>query len=364
MGKETKQDLLYKITEQKLRSMIFGQEYFEGKPLPPENELASALDVSRVTLRKAMGLLLKDGLIVRVRGKGTFVRRAGAGAAAHGNPRLVGVLLPTLDSWHAVQLLQGIEQTLSDNGYHAAIGLSGHNREAESRILDEFRELGVCGMLIYPSQHEKYNESILRLVLQRFPVVMVDRYLKGIDAPCVCSDNWDGAYRAAAHLLELGHKKIAYITSPADGATSLEDRLAGYERAMADHQVPIDRRLCLSEQNGQPEADAASIAGFLVANRDVTAVIAAEPELGTAAFEAARRCGLAIPGSLSVIQFDERSLVGSCLAQGTFVRQDGALLGRTAAEQILKIIGSSAATPEKIVVPVDLVERGSTAPPK
>ncbi len=138
--------------------------------------------------------------------------------------------MPRLDNRFTANVVSGIESELSKNGYHLLFCKTHDSRELEKQKLKEMISLGVDGIVVYPVSDESYNEDILKLSLDRFPLVVVDRYLRGIETNCVCSDNLQGVYKATNHLIELGHRNIAYINSVIQ-TTSLEDRLNGYHSA-------------------------------------------------------------------------------------------------------------------------------------
>lgn len=138
-----------------------------------------------------------------------------------------------------------MESEISRHGYWLVLYTTDDSEQIETRTLKEMIELCVCGIIVYPVAREHYNEEILKLTLNRFPLVVVDRYLRGIETNCVCADNFDGARRAAAYLTELGHRKIGFISSNILPTTSMEDRLGGYERRLADHGIPAEKRLQL-----------------------------------------------------------------------------------------------------------------------
>src|SRR4051812_36921451 len=114
---------LYQMAEQKLREMLLEPDYASGCPLPPENELARTLNISRVTIRKAMDRLMEDRLIVRVRGKGTFARINKPAGAQPSSPtaRLVGTIMPMLAAQHEMQILHGIESALAEKGFYTVV---------------------------------------------------------------------------------------------------------------------------------------------------------------------------------------------------------------------------------------------------
>lgn len=121
------------------------------------------------------------------------------------------------------------------------------SRERELAMLKEAVQSGAKGIILFPVHGETYNEEVLRLTMEQYPVVVLDRYLRGVETNCVCSDNENGAYQAVSYLISKGHRRIGCISSPVLGTTSLEDRLHGYEQALADNLIPVDHAARLFE---------------------------------------------------------------------------------------------------------------------
>jgi len=142
-------------------------------------------------------------------------------------------------------LLNEIEAQVASKGASLIYARTHDSQEIEQNKLKELRQLGVKGIVIYPVDGESYNEEILRLHLADFPMVVIDRYLRGIETNCVYSDNLFGGYQATSHLLKLGHREIGFVSTISGGTTSIEDRLAGYEKASTEAgvQMRTDHRL-------------------------------------------------------------------------------------------------------------------------
>ena len=149
-------------------------------------------------------------------------------------------------------------------------------------------------MIIFPVYGEYYNERLLRLVLDHFPIVLVDRYLRGIPVCSVTTDNRKAAEELANHLIGLGHHRFAFITPPPAGTSSIEDRLLGVMAAIAEHELhfnteqDIIHAYCtlpgaLTPATQNVERDAESIRAYALNHPEVTAYVACEYPLGVLA---------------------------------------------------------------------------------
>ncbi|HZG74567.1 MAG TPA: GntR family transcriptional regulator [Paenibacillus sp.] len=337
-----------------------------GDRLPSENDLATRFNVSRITIKKAMDRLEEEGVAYRMQGKGSFVAdaRSGGKPVLYRSPSanadrdgLVALILPRVDNRFTSNLLKGVEAVLDEAGCRVLLCSAHDSPDRERMLLQEAVRLGVGGIIVYPADGERYNEEILRLTLADFPIVVIDRYLKGVETSCVCSDHRGGARQAVTHLLDLGHRRIAFLSTRPEGTTSLEDRLAGYEEALADRGVLPERGNLLFDMSEE------AVHAFLRERPDATAVFATHYVIGLRAMAAARRLGRRVPDDLSVVCFDDYEYSDLSVVPPTCVVQQEERIGREAASLALARMRDRALPRSKLVLPTELVVRASTAPP-
>ena len=319
-----------------------------------EKELAEQYGVSQITVKKALNALAEEGLLVRFRGKGTFVSAAGARepaaeAGAFSGKRTIAYIVPTMKTKVDQRLLDGIERYCAEAGYELMLRITRESQEEESNAIDHFRGRGVDGFIIFPVERESYNASILRLTLDRVPLVLIDRFMKEIRTYSVSSDNIGGVKEAVTDLIDRGHRSIAYVT-PLITNSATVDRAAGYESAHTEKGLPIDKRLwCVLtfETIAKGEAKDA-IARFLRENRDITAVFAVNAELARNAWEAMETLDPADRPEL--ISFDDPDLPGVA-----YIRQrEEEMCRHTVALLREQLEGTY--NPRRIVVPVQYVK--------
>jgi GntR family transcriptional regulator, arabinose operon transcriptional repressor len=346
-----------------------------GHRLPSENELAQQFGGSRITVKQAFSSLIEEGIVYRIQGRGTFVgentpsgttesalpgRSTASGdqeATLQANraavpPTIAFIIQSTLDSMVS-ELLLGIEETASEAGYRVLFMNARNSRERELRMLKEISVNGTAGTILFPVHGETYNEEVLRLTMERYPIVVIDRYLRGVDTNCVCSDNRGGAYQATVHLIRNGHRGIGCISSPVLGTTSLEDRLRGYEEALAEHQIPVDHGARLFDPT--PEA----IARFLKERGSLTALMVFDSVHGYHVMKAAEQLGIRIPRDLSLITFDDYQYPDLFRTPPTVIVQPFQQMGQEAVRLVLELIHNPQPERRRITLPVTLVERSS-----
>lgn len=265
-----------------------------GDRVPSEKELARKHGVSRITSMRALQNLERAGLVERIRGKGTFVARdvgpladLGDGERPPRSRRLtsrIAFLLPDASPAYGLELLNAIEERADENGLSLVLKRSRGEQEEEERAIDALVRSGsVDGLIVFPVNGEFYNASLLRLALAKSPLVLVDRYLKGIAASSVYTDNLAAARELTGYVLDSGHKHVAFVSSPPANTSSIEDRLHGYRAAFSQRGLGLDGQHLLTDLTcgfPNPEtripADHEAIRAFLESRESITGFVASE----------------------------------------------------------------------------------------
>ncbi|MCG8452007.1 MAG: GntR family transcriptional regulator [Spirochaetales bacterium] len=365
---------LYEIVYSGILSDIQNGTYPPGALLPPENEIAQVYDVSRITTKKALDMLVEQGLVHRIRGKGTFVQKEAptkSHAEALSTPSLLGFVLPDYSGQFACDLMRGVEAEATERGYLLVHQRSHGIQSVEEKIIDGLKAAGIQGLIVMPVHGENYSPSFLKLVLDQFPLVFVDRYLKGLPAPCVSSDNVHSARQMVDYLVELGHQKICFVSPPTANTSTLEDRIHGFEEGISRHGMVIDRDSQFIEvfstmpgKSGDENADidVNTIVEHLQNHPEITTLFASEYNIAHLCRVACRKLNLRIPEDLSIVCYDEPShSFGEHFF--THIRQDEELIGRKAVQVLLdKLSGQESVG--RNVVSSHLITGKSTSSPR
>ncbi|MEU8327592.1 LacI family DNA-binding transcriptional regulator [Micromonospora sp. NPDC048839] len=198
-------------------------------------------------------------------------------------------------------------------------------------------------------------------VQSRTPIVAIDP-VRGSTAHSVTADNLAGATTAVEHLLGLGHRRIGFIAGRASLAAAWS-REEGYRAALTDAGIPVDPTL-IGEGDFNPES-ATPLARALLQRADPpTAIFAASDGMALKVLEVAAELGLAVPGDLSVVGFDNIPESALTLPALTTVDQSMYQLGYEAARMLKSLVTGEWEGPRQVVLPTELVVRGSCAPPR
>src|SRR5262245_30182808 len=190
----------YRQIEEELRGQIHSGALRPGDRLPTEHELAAQYGVSRVTSRAALTGLAHEGLVQRVPRRGTIVAATAALSFGPARP-LIGWIQSSIDPAFGAGLLRGGERAARQAGYNLLLHLTGASLAEEERAIRDALAAGVAALALILQDGEKYNDEVLRLVLNRFPLVLMDRFLRGVECAGVQSDNVAGARAIVGELL-------------------------------------------------------------------------------------------------------------------------------------------------------------------
>jgi GntR family transcriptional regulator, arabinose operon transcriptional repressor len=367
---------LYQRIYQYLSEEIVSGRFRPGDRVPSEKELSEQFEVSRITSKKALEMLSDEGVIERVPGKGSFVAEAvpvasTASRTGRTNGRIIGFVMPDFGDPFGAILIRSIEQACNEIGYHVILRTTHDNADEEEKAIDRLLEIGVDGIIVLPVHGEYYNPLILRLVLDHFPLVFVDRHLRGLAASSVSTDNVMATQMAIDYLIEIGHRCISFVSFPLENTSTVEDRLAGFVRSHAEHGVVIDKSLILTDlgdtwQNTPATAVSGNverIRAHLAAHPNITAIFADEYTVVEYLREAALQLGRRIPEDLSVICFDS-PIQSAGPFPFTHLKQPEYEMGTQAVQMLYDQIANDNHEIKTANLPATLVLGKSTASPR
>lgn len=387
VNKEIATPLYSQIKMIMLQSIASG-EYKVGERIPSEIELAKKYGVSRITTKQALNELMQEGIVDRVAGKGTFVRRAVPfqndpyNSPVHPQPLQVrnvqsgsfGLIVPFMKDTYEIGIISGVEQELRDRDCRLIFRKTDNSIIEESKAIESLRNEGVQGLIIFPAEGMYCSEALLKLKLEQFPFVMVDRYYRGIECNYVVSDNFGGAYAAGEYLVRLGHKEFGLVGYQPELAVSINDRIQGFCQALADHGIPLPqgrkelsmiREQTYDRHTGQADPVAIqTVQAFLERNPQITAIFAINDYLAICILRAALQMGLSVPRDLSVMGFDNNILAANVEVPLTTVNQPKEEIGKSAARLLQRMIETENPATEHLVLPTELIVRASTASPR
>ncbi|HEU5140271.1 MAG TPA: LacI family DNA-binding transcriptional regulator [Bacillales bacterium] len=224
-------------------------------------------------------------------------------------------------------------------------GLESFEARARQRNVDGVLLLGV----------PRTDPDLLDLAQSRIPCMSIDLDLLGPTAGYLTSDNIGGAIKAIDHLVEMGHRDIAYI-SEFLGTKPGHDRLIGYQTALQNHGIPI-RSEWIESGNFTEESGHLATIKLLEKKERPTAIFCAGDMMAIGAMNALKEHRIKVGKDISIIGFDDISLLKYVTPRLTTIRQQKDIMGEKAADELLKLINNPNYFPSTFTIETELVVR-------
>ena len=345
--------------------------YRTGDRLPTEAQLQESCGVSRITVKKAMELLAKEGVIERFPGKGTFVRplEQPNNTQESSRGKVIGLVMSAFSSVFGQHFIQGVAEEANRLGYGLMLGTCYTSLKEEDALVEKMISNGVDGIISMAIHSESgINAGIVDCAMRGFPMVLADRYLEGMRLPYVGSDHTDAAFKATQYLFSLGHKHIGLISS-APTTTAITERESGYMKsyAMTQHQVYPSHLMpdIRSSMPGQKSLenirrDIERMKTYYRDNPEITALLCIDYNIMKICETAARESGLRIPEDLSLVCFDTPD-DGFAEYEYTHIRQPEQQIGIRAVQMLAQAMEGNR-EPQYLLLPTELRIGQSTCP--
>lgn len=328
---------------------------------PSIKDIARLARVSHPTVSRALqnSPLVKAETAARIRkiAEDTGYR---ASAVARGlvtrRTKTIGLVVTTVGDPFASEVVCGIEETANDHGYAVFLADSNADPEREKKVVREFAERRVDGILVTSSRVGALYLSLLKEMM--VPIVLLNDQYPGEFVHSVMINNLDGMRAVMDHLIGLGHKRIAYIGA-VNGYQTDTERFAAYREALQRAKIPIAAELVV-HGDGLPITAKEVTERLLALSEPPTAICCYNDMTALGAMRAIRMRGLTIPNDISVTGFDDLFFAAYSEPPLTTVRQPMRKMGQLAMESLIKLMNSRRAVPQVWVEP-ELVVRASTA---
>lgn len=346
-----------------LKERIVTGTWRDGENIPTEKALSVEFDVARGTVRQALQKLEAEGYLRREQGRGTFVQlsKPSNGHKMVSTARRLAFVVPYVRDSSVSTMLIGFQQVAEQAGYTVIFNHVNNDLTQQEQVIHRLVHDGVAGIALYPVDSD-HVAPIDQIAPTGFPIVLIDRYLKGLSTDYVTSDHFGGALRAVHFLTDQGHTRVGFVTwlSP---ATSMEHRHVGYLQALRERGIQPDNNLvCYVE--GYPTVDLTPLRAYLSSPNRPSAVLAANDQIAIALYRAAAAIGLSVPEDLSIIGFDNLDISEHLDPPLTTIAQPFLKIGQTAAEMLIQRIEGDSQYLRQVTIPPDLIVRASTNLPQ
>ena len=344
----------YEVIHQTLLRQIESGALRTDEKLPAEEELALEYGVSLITVRRAMSELANDGVIRRVRGKGSYVKPKPLPPRETGGEKVIAFLL-NHDNNAAVsitRIITGVQDVLSRSGYRLLVEWNVVSGPIEHKAIDRMLSNRVDGFIIYPFDPDADVSSYEYIEKTGLPYVVLDRYPHGHNCAYVGSDNISGGREAGEALIRYGHRNIAMLMN-LRFLSSEQERAAGFQLAAREAGPEIKAMLIESKRRDELP--------MLLSENGITGLFCVSDRIAARTIQLLTIKGLRVPEDISVIGFDDCYYDSSVNLPFSSVRQDFRMIGCAAAERLLGLItGVNLCPKAKLVLPVELIERSTS----
>lgn len=277
---------------------------------------------------------------------------------------LIAVLVGNNADSYFAEIVRGVEDVANESGYLTIVCNSERDPAKELhylRVLQDYRVDGVifAGSALNETGHSRKLEQVVQAMVDRgaFAITLAQHTLH---VPSIQPDNFNGARKMTAQLIELGHRRIAFVTGPANVMTA-NVRLQGYMAALAEAGLPIDPTLLLPGNFDQASGEhAVDSLPHMAPELRPTAIFASNDETALGVLSGLRQCGLRVPRDISVCGFGDIPMAQVVVPTLTTVHLDLRELGRAGARKLLAQLRHEQVSFLEML-PTMIVERDSTA---
>lgn len=330
-----------------------------GKKKANLRDVARAAGVSVATVSRVLNTPTKVSATTRARVTAkimelNFVRSAAARAINTGRTKILGALIPTLNSDIFAQTINALENRLVDFGFSLVVATTEDDPEIETRKAEALLDIGVEGLVLSGVTHAPQMLELIKRA--QIPAIAISYYDPDYHLPTIGYDNHEAARKAFRHLRDLGHRRIAVVHGPSANNDRTRARLSGVEH-LADGVDITFFETELSIQGGCRVA-----AEVLQSDQKFDAFLCVSDILAYGVIFEFQRAGLTLPDAVSVMGIHDLPGANEIVPSLSTVRLPVPEMGKRAAEALANWVEKDQ-RPNALCLQTRLVERESTKPP-
>ena len=299
--------------------------------------------------------------VIRIAGEMGYARSTLAYGLRTGRTHTVGVVIPDLTNPLFPPIIRQIERTLAEHGYLAILADSDNDQKNEMAIVQLMKSRSVDGLLLATAH--RLDSVVNACIEDHIPLVLVNRTIDAHSVTAVINDDEHGIGLAVSHLVELGHKSIAYLGGPQDTSTGHE-RYQAFKKLVQSGTFQSHDELILHCDAFTEAEGHRGFLSILDKRRKFTAVVAANDLLALGCYDAMAERGISCPADISVTGFNDMPFMNRLSPPLTSLRIPHDEIGHQAAKLLLERMLDPDAKIRSINLLPELIVRGSTAPPK
>jgi LacI family transcriptional regulator len=279
-----------------------------------------------------------------------YIYHRGAATLRGAKSGVLGMVINDLSNPFFVEMAIGIEEACQGGAFVPFIANTVENPVRQLQVIRSMREYGAAALALSPALGSSAQE--LKPLLADMPVAQVMRRLPGLRASVVAPENHEGGRRATAHLIALGHRRIAFVGG-FPGLSVREERLAGYVQALEQAGLDYDAARVVETPISRSGVAVSEVL------RTATAALCFNDVVAIGLVRALTAAGAAVGVDFAVIGFDDIDEAQHIYPALTSVAVNGRALGARAAQLLMRQLASGDHAPETILCPTNLIVRAS-----
>ncbi len=326
-GTESAGTALYKAVKEDILRKISGANMSAHQKLPSEGAIAKEYGVSKMVGKMALNALEDEGYIYRKPRSGSYKSerdpadgKSEDGFSQDAHKNFVGVIVPQFDPY-CTEIVAGLERYFLQAGYNIVLRLSRASSQLEEDALKELSALGgVAGIILFPTSRRFCGDQLLRMQLNRYPIVLIDTIFRELSLDSVSHDHYKGAFDMTNYLIGMGHEKICFLTSTLSEAYSRQERVRGFQDAILSRDMKYDKRMVYEldvEETDEQYRD------FMdrIAGDNITCVFCGNDFIAKELLNQALSRGIRVPEELSIAGYTDNVFLSYMSIGLTTVRQ-------------------------------------------
>lgn len=267
----------------------------------------------------------------------------------------VGVLVGDVSDPFFGTLIKTVDSIARQNGKHTLIGNGYHNADEERQAIELLMNSRCDAFVIHAKALS--DQELIAYAQEEPAMVLINRYIPELAERCIAFDNFRGTHLATEHLIRLGHRHIAYLSSN-HAIDDTDQRLHGYQTALREHQLLTE---CAYVEYGEPSAEGGELAmtRLLSKSLPITAVVAYNDFMAAGAISVLDENTLAIPDTISVIGLDDSLIARYIHPRLTTIRYPIQIMAEQAAQLAIKLSRHEIIPEKPMIYQPTLVQRES-----
>ncbi|GEO26628.1 GntR family transcriptional regulator [Alicyclobacillus acidoterrestris] len=350
----------YERIKQDITEKILSEVYKVNEKLPTESELMEMYQVSRFTVRHAIGELEKENFVYRIQGGGMFVNDWKDKPRPNIHNKTIGLITTHIADYIFPNIIAGIDNYISNYGYSVLIANTQNNPERERKSLTNLLSNKLSGLIIEPTRSalNNDNKSIYENIKSMgIPMLFINAIYDGLDIPYLVMDDVKVGEMATDTLISHGHKQIVGIFK-VDDKQGIH-RMNGYIKAYQAHPEISNMGEIMMYQTEENKINLFKKLYTILTRPKFapTAIVCYNDQLAIQIIKFVEEIGLKIPDDLSIIGVDDYQFSQFISPGLTTIRHPQEVMGLDAGKMIINLINNQPVT-SKVYEP-ELIERGS-----